>query len=264
MTGRREFPFSVCERNGFFAAGVYVRGEAHARRGLPCQDYCGLCVENSVLLIAVADGLGSARFGGRAARFAVAAAVTAFRDLGTRGFITGAEVMGEVALEIATRAGEAVRERARKVNVPLFDFDSTLLVILADKERVGTAHLGDGGVVIRDERGLAVLSAPPITKFVNEVDSLSSNDFPGNIRVTTLQTRWDALAAFTDGCQSGIIERRGPEWHAYSRFFEPLFSFAKETRLKTLKSALRSLLKSHHFTRFSEDDRTLVVALRRG
>ena len=114
-------------------AGASVAGSAHIREGLPCQDsHAYRELPDGTLLIAVADGAGSAPHGGLGASLAVAAAIETLSGL------LPVEIDAEGPLAVLTAGVNAARDRlfaeATERKLDLADLATTLLLVAASAE----------------------------------------------------------------------------------------------------------------------------------
>jgi hypothetical protein len=98
-----------------------------------------------------------------------------------------------------------------------------------------------------------VLSPPAPTEYVNEVDSLASDQWVDHVRPVLCADGIDGLAVFTDGCQHAAI-RRGV---AHAGFFGPLFDYVRAGDAKD--EELAALLAGKKMSEHSDDDKTLVL-----
>jgi hypothetical protein len=222
-----------------------VAGASHVRREVPCQDAFRVHDAGDALIIAVADGLGSAARSELGSSAAVDAAVARAAELG--GDPCRAAVEGVVAARDAIEKLSYVEDRE------LRDVACTLIVVVADA-RIGIAHVGDGAVVGTREAEPFVLSPPAPSEYVNEVDSLASVEWVDHVRAVLCVEDIDGLAVFTDGCQHAAI-RRGI---AHAGFFGPLFDYVRGGAAHD--DELATLLRSEKMCEHSDDDKTLVLA----
>src|SRR5438270_66790 len=137
-------------------------GGSHEAVGVPCQDaYAWAEAGGGVLVIAVADGLGTAPRSDEGAAIAVEAAVN------------GA---------LAARA--ALEAHAEECAVALSDLASTLVFVAVKEGTVCVAQVGDGAVVAEVAEGLALVSGPDHGEYVNEVVPLTAGSWLEGFRVS--------------------------------------------------------------------------------
>jgi len=230
--------------------GASVAGASHERRGTPCQDAFALERPDGALVIAVADGLGSAPRSELGAAAAVGAAVDAAIDHLDR-------EPERAALEGLVAAREALERVGRCGRIA--DVACTLMVVVAS-ERVGIAHIGDGAVIGSRDGRFAVLSPPGVSEYVNEVDSLAADDWFDHVRCAVGLDGIDGVAAFTDGLHHATLRKDAGHLTAHDGFFGPLFSFLCDAPDDAEEQLMR-LLAGPKISEHSDDDKTLVLAL---
>ena len=242
--------------------GVSTIGPLHVQRGIPCQDACSyLGFENGTGVIAVADGLGSAP---RSDRGATLASQTVCR------FIEQANARASLSVDqsssllngAASAARSALERLSTDLACELRELATTLIIVILFPDSVAACHIGDGAVVARTTTGLRIVSGPADSEYVNEVLPLTSSEWEGALRMSTIVTEATAVAVFTDGCQRATF-LKGPQGVIpFGGFFDPVFSFADEVAdLQDGKEQLAKLLTSAKISDNSEDDKTFVVAI---
>lgn len=264
--------------------GASVTGPSHQRTGERGQDALRWSeLAGGGLVVAVADGAGSALLGDLGARVAAEAAVGAVRLAWPSSLELGGQPeqlqpdLRNICRSGVEAAARAVREEAgAELTVSLRDLASTLLVVVWYDGRAAAAHVGDGGVVgwRREEPGRGiweVISAPAPTEYVNETRFLTDPDWESALRISAERQGIAALVAFSDGCQRAALRRRRvheeartgkPEgdWEPFTPFLDPLLRFAASGPDPGSGSAeLARLLDSAKLRSTSDDDKTLAV-----
>ncbi len=224
------------------ALGASVAGSGHRARGVGCEDASAVEVlADGSLLIAVADGAGSAPRASEGSWRAVAAATEAMR----------AGVPLDDVMCGARRALAPIGDDER-----LGDFATTLLVVRASADRIETAQVGDGAVVVRRGGELEVLAPDEKGEYLNETVFLTSDSWAEHLRVACVDGDGvDGVAALTDGLQLVALDLSTGVPHA--PFFAPFFSFVAEDGDV---AQLESFLGSDRVGERTDDDVTLVVA----
>lgn len=236
--------------------GASVVGASHRTTSTPCQDaFATWNLSRNEIVIAVADGAGSATQAERAARLAVNEAVGFCRavfespveakDWAT---VVSEAIVAARALLVSTSEGDGIDFR---------EFATTLQVLIASQDGYSVARVGDGGGVLTSDSQIASLNGKPDNQYVNETDFLTST--PLQCKVANGRMRIDGVALFTDGLHP--VAMRMQDWEPHAPFFRPIFSFAKSTFSESDGStALLRLLAQPSFDNRTDDDRTLVVA----
>ena len=233
--------------------GASVPGAAHVRRGEGCQDAHAVRVTaDGWLVVAVADGMGSAvwaALGARAATLAAASATAAFV-----GAAPDAPLPHVVAHGLA-----CARTALVAIGGTLGDLACTLSVTAVSPAREScVAHIGDGAVVVESD-GLQVLSLPAPSEYLEVTDPLTALDWHRRVRVSEVVRDVRAVLAFTDGLQHAALTARGEPGEA---FLAPLIDFARSSDDEGLASEeLAALLAGPKVGEHSDDDKTLVIAV---
>jgi hypothetical protein len=224
------------------ALGASVAGAGHRARGTGCEDAAAFDV-GPPLLLAVADGAGSAPCAARGSSAAVAVALAALR--------AGATV-GDALL----CAREALEDLAVADGVALGDLATTLLVARVDEGVVETAQVGDGAVVLRRDGAYEVPAPDAKGEYLNETCFLTSSSWRASMRSASVSAEdVDGVAAMTDGLQLVAFELATGTPHP--PFFEPFLSFVRDDGPV---EQLEAFLGSERVAARTDDDVTLVVA----
>jgi len=237
-------------------------------RDIPCQDAwaAGVPGENRFVL-AVADGLGSARHSDLGARLAVDVAVETLsrhctEEAGPGVRLCEIEKTERMLLDAAGSARSALVEEAGLAGYAIRDLACTLIIVLCDQGRISVAQIGDGGVVGLTARGPVLLSDPGESEYLNVVTPLTGDDWEADLRITADIPGVSACAAFTDGCQRAVLVKDSEGYEPFAPFFLPLFSYARDVMDPALAGdEVASLLSSQRFSENSEDDKTLCLAV---
>lgn len=240
-----------------------VAGSGHIERDAPCQDAHRVAVTAAGdLVIAVADGAGSAPRSDEGARVAVDAAVdcavaaaegeTELDEAAVRAAVAAARDAVHAAA-----AGDAACDR-----LDPRDLATTLAVVVAAGDRVLAAQVGDGAVVLqRDGGDLEVLGPVDRAEFLNETCFLTSSGWEDEMRVDVAPAAGLAgVAVMTDGLQLLALDMAAGAAHA--GFFAPVFAWAAGG--EGSDDELAGFLASERVCARTDDDKTLVVAVPAG
>jgi len=234
-----------------------VIGAAHEREGTTRQDAVRVHAhdDGATVVIAVADGAGSAPEGGTGAAAAAAAAVDAAID---------AVTAGAPPIDAANRALDAALVAVERVagERELGAFASTLAVAVITREETGAAVVGDSAVVVSATGALAVLTGDP-SEYVNETTFLTSTNFDSARRAATIAGPIDGAAVFSDGL--ALLALDAPSGRPHAPFFTPLFDFAATGEPGAERdAALEAFLSSPRVRERTDDDVTLALVAWRG
>ena len=225
-------------------SGASVRGASHVRTRMPCQDAIGWrlpAVSGEPVVLAIADGHGSSHYvrSHKGAKLAVRIAIGLLWDLAqthmeNSGFSTLKSLMTEQIPRTLVRAWrEAVKEhhnsmpfddgelqklsavRANRVlSDPVIAYGTTLIAAVLTSEYMSFLQIGDGDILIVDDRG--GVSRPPLPHdarlLANQTTSLCGKEAWRDARsyLQPLATRPPALIMIsTDGYANSFADDDG-------------------------------------------------------
>ena len=239
--------------------GASLTGRAHEQRGLPNQDALAAASRlDGHLLLAVADGAGSAPLSAEGAELACRTAIACLSAVPTP--------EPEPALRLAlAKAATAVHSHARRAGKPARDYACTLLLAVASDRFVSGLQLGDGAVVTATAGGLERLTPGWRSTYAGETVFLTS---PGAAGLASVASRPAAevsgIALLTDGLEPVATDLASGR--PFGPFFEPLFRFAAGSLDAGLQAGrtrqLEALLGSDRIRSRTHDDTTLLLAAR--
>jgi hypothetical protein len=238
------------------------RGSRHEAAGANCEDaYHVVQPTPGVLVIAVADGAGSVEFAEVGANIAVeqgAAHVCA--ALEQAGNTLDDQTIACFLQDAMAAALSAVQAEAATREVAYSEFASTIILVIAHRDFIAAAQIGDGATVVADQAGeVFSLTVPPPSEYLNETVFLTSADALQTMQPRVWRGSASGVAAFSDGLQMLCLQ--WPKYEPHAAFFTPLFDFVRNTTDETAAAAeLTSFLQSERVGKLTDDDVTLVLA----
>ncbi len=221
-------------------------------------------VSDNLGLIAVADGLGSVPLSDLGSRLSVEAAVDAAKSLLLNTPIDEIDIAG-VPLKMMQAARDSLDETSLREGIQLSDMATTLIAVLFHKDCIYTAQIGDGAVVARVDRSLVLISQPSNSEYANEVTPITCSSWRDSLASAEARSGVEYIAVFTDGCQRAALMKTADGYEPFEKFFNPVFSFATEIdNIYDGEQELREFLSSKKISEYSEDDKTLVLAVLHG
>lgn len=261
----------MSDRPWRYAAASTV-GTSHTRLDQPCQDASACRIlETSggepVLVAVASDGAGSAlraEVGSQLACCLVLDAVSALlaeggstRDI-TRPFVEA--WLGRFHQEIAAQA-EAEELRPR-------DFACTIVAAVVGLDHAVFFQIGDGAIVVSsaDEvDGYSWVFWPATGEYENLTFFATDPEAVSHLELDSVERTIDEVALFTDGLQRLALHYQSRTAHA--PFFKPLLSAvsgALPEAAEDLSAKLAAYLSSPLINDRTDDDKTLILATRRG
>lgn len=222
--------------------GASVAGAGHLAAGLPGQDaHAWAMSDDGRLVLAVADGAGSAPCSERGAAAAVLAAVGAPDD-----------PVG------AARA--AVMAAAAASGTPPSHLASTLLVCVVGGDEIVGWAVGDGAVILEGRAGMVALLPPEHGEYRNETVFITSDGWESSVRrVASAVDEVAGVAVMSDGLELLALDVGTGTPHA--PFFAPLLRFARGAG-RGAEDELASFLSSERVAARTDDDCSLLLAVR--
>lgn len=212
----------------------------------------------------MADGAGSAKLSAVGSKLASELSVRAMTSkISTLGLNIESEAEWRFfAMDVLKLTLEFLEEQAEALQAPVDYLASTLILMVATKEFVATAHIGDGAVVLKDDTGdILTLSKPQNGEYANITTFITSLNALDTVQFNFWKGRVCHLALFTDGLQRLTLQQ--PSQVPSKPFFSMLFQFFTSiTDESKAVVELEKFLNSPQITSKTEDDLTLFLATR--
>lgn len=243
-------------------AAAQQRGTSHETSGKVCQDAYSLAMLSpELLIIAVADGAGFARYADTGASLAAShGAAHLCEHLAGDESALDEENLKHVLHGGLLAAREAVEAEASAQGASAHDFATTLILMVAKPELIAVSQIGDGATVMANQAGeLIALTSPPVSEYINESTFITSAEALRTAQTTIWYGHAAQVAAFSDGLQ--LLCLKWPDCKPHDPFFSPLFNFIR-TKSDEVQAGqeLERLLKSERIRELTDDDMTLVLA----
>jgi hypothetical protein len=251
--------------------GVTVTGEAHLLRGLPGEDAFGHHVaKDGTVLLAVADGVSSASRAREGSAIACGTAIAhGARLLDSIADRRDPRVLGRLVRELLKDAHRRLRAAASALvdsAAPHAPFASTLAVAAVSGTAAAAGAVGDAFVVGRRAEGSLHLLLPPreIGEFVNTTATIGGENSLMRARfIAVADAGLTGIALSTDGLAEACVDDAGsPRQRVHDGLLGPALEHVDARRAV---DELGRMLATHASLReITDDDRTLVMAVRRG
>lgn len=243
-----------------------VQGSGHKRLGVVCQDAClaqsYVIGQESVLILTVADGAGSAEISDVGSRLACEnfhrILVESIRQL---------QPLTSVSRDQAVEWYEQVRlqleQEANRREVPIRQLACTLLGAVISDSGALLFQIGDGAIVIRQEQEFRPVFWPQSGEYANTTNFLTSIRISQDLLFQVFEGRIEEVALFTDGLQTVALNFASRT--AHQPFFNPLFKSLHATQDPAhLMEPMKAFLESKNLADRTDDDLTLILASRIG
>ena len=166
---------------GWKAIARSAVGTSHEKQKIPCQDCGNYRIFNDVIVGAVADGAGSAKYSHFGSELAVETVIKCFADINEypdkQGFsqplseMEAKEVFTKFVKDVIT----ALNKKADNNDYFVHYLACTLLVFIATPEWVAAMQIGDGFMVVHSQDAeYQLLFEPDKGEFFNETTFVTS------------------------------------------------------------------------------------------
>lgn len=249
-----EWKISEWKSAGWKSSGCCVPGSDHRKKQIPCQDRIYQYHSEQISVIALADGAGSARFGGEGAEIAVRECVRLFITSFDRFYET--EDARIVSRKILDHLFRTLYFSAKKNKGEVKDMASTLLAAAVKGDRYLLVHIGDGVIGCRKNGKMYAVSHPENGEFVNETFFLTSQNAETHFRLYKGEIQdIDCFLLMSDGAQTSLYQAKNrkliEETERLAIWNSCLFA---EIMNETLNNTIRKVL-----INYTEDDCSLVM-----
>jgi hypothetical protein len=243
--------------------GSFV-GASHLAANTECQDHC--CAkslaqaDDDVLVLACADGAGSAEHSSLGAQLAceqiVEAIEAALRESGQLVPVTLAQAQGW----FRTARDRLIQESAAN-EFELKSLACTLLVAVVGARGSAFMQVGDGAIVVRSVDEYQHVFWPQHGEYANTTNFVTSLTSIDGMAFEWREACVDEVALFTDGLQMLALDFRGKR--AHQPFFAPIFAQLRSApNADELQAPFRDFLTSSALDERTDDDKTLMLAIR--
>ena len=240
--------------------GASVAGTAHQSTNTPCQDAHCFRASDRWLVLAVADGAGSASLSQEGAKLATQTAVNFITEQLQRRH----PVIRPDFLELLSETLKVVRESlltlSEQKQCQLNQLATTISCAVVTDTHLAAIQVGDGTIVCRDASGETFqILRPKRGEYANETHFITSDDAFMHTQIQISRRPIVSLAALTDGLIRLACVL--PDFRPYPNFFHPLFDFVQSDKSDSeLIVSLQNFLLSEAVCSRTHDDKTLVLA----
>ncbi|WP_427160530.1 PP2C family serine/threonine-protein phosphatase [Aliinostoc sp. HNIBRCY26] len=258
---------------GWKAITRSATGTSHQSQKMPCQDYGCSRIFNDVIVGAVADGAGSAKYADVGSKLTVETVIKCFSDINEypenqeeieQNFsqpLCQAEAE-KLFTKIVNGVIQELNEQASKEDYLINDLACTLLVFVATPHWLAAMQIGDGFMVVRPEKSeeYKLLFHPDKGEFANETTFITSKNALQEMKVCVMAEEQAFICASTDGLEKVAI--RLHDWTPFPPFFKPFEEYLHETpNPKEDYQYIDDFLNSERLNSRTDDDKTLLLCL---
>jgi hypothetical protein len=241
-----------------------VRGTAHERNQLPCQDRSLARLHQTphgpVLLLACADGSGSASHADLGAEHSCRQMLRLIQQDLAEG-LTVAAIERDTVLSWHVRLRQLLEQQAALLRIRIDQLACTLLLAVVGQTAAAFSQIGDGAIVALHQQTYQPAFWPQTGEYANATNFVTDPHFADLLAFELFRERVDEVAILTDGLQ--MLALKYADRTAHQPFFRPMFERLRATVAgEQLPRLLRQFLVSPAVNARSDDDKTLILATR--
>ncbi|WP_010250469.1 PP2C family serine/threonine-protein phosphatase [Acetivibrio cellulolyticus] len=245
-------------------------GTSHEKLNTPCQDF-GDCQtvftsdNQPILIITVSDGAGSAKYADIASKLVCTLVLEEMRC-----FFEAESNIEKINInlikDLINHIQEQINIRAESTNSKVREYACTILVAVIGTTSGVFFQIGDGAIVISSSEDLDDFNWifwPAKGEYENTTYFITDAQACDNLQFAYVNRTIDKIAVFTDGLQNLALHNKTQTVHP--PFFRNLFKFlgtTHETEPEKLAIPITNFLNSQQVNERTDDDKTLVIALR--
>ena len=237
------------------------------RNGTRLQDACAAFVtgegSRAHFVGIVCDGAGSARYGGEGAAlicrtFSVAARLH-FKA-------SSSAPCREQVEEWVDRSRDLIGAVAGRRSLAPREFAATLVLVISSGLTSLVAHVGDGCAVLKDDNlGRWVAPSWPYHGEYASTTAFLTDDEGARLEFVAYEHPVSSIAVFSDGIERLALDfvLKQPHGLFFEGVFRPFQVQSTTGRDRALSEQLKNYLDSHAISSRTDDDKTLILAVRR-
>lgn len=256
---QKEYEFT----SNWRCTGMSVQGQSHERVDKPCQDSQGWAQVNDTLVLACADGAGSAKHAEWGSATAVESAIghLLIRSLYRH---ESEDKPEQLTADLGKACGAARRSLvalAKRKQIPLRDLATTFLIAVVRRGYTAAAQIGDGAIVcsLKDHDHIEPLTTPVHGTYINETVFLTQENYGKHLQLKVVEGEARHIALFSDGFEPVAIKYATGQPN--TALFEGLFKFMRDVSSESIRQeAVSKLLNGKRIAERSDDDKTLLMA----
>ena len=256
-------------QNSWHTSFASVIGTSHQKQGTICQD-AGLCEQvllndkNEILLAVVSDGAGSATKSDIGSRVIVELFMTEFKK-GLKENVSLEKIDKAFIINWLEFVRSHITILAKEAGLSIREYACTVLGAVIGRSDAVFFQLGDGAIIVSkiDSEEYRPIFWPQHGEYANQTNFVIQSNFIENLEFAYLNEQFDKIALFTDGLERLVLDFTSRTAHAPA--FSTIFNWLMKKELTNNNQpcpALTAYLNSEYINSRTDDDKTLVMAIR--
>lgn len=235
-------------------AGVAVVGTSHIKTEVECQDAVATYIKNGMSVIALADGLGSAKYSLEGSSIVVNAICKYMANNCNKIFKEENKTI--IRQELLDDLLHRLNKRAKKLKCELRELASTLMfVVVKEDEQVLIGHIGDGCIVCKDIDGWNIPSLAYKKLTNNETEFVTSRNALSTMKMfkADLVNNVTTFAIMSNGSENALINKKDPDNIKVTNAIKVMSDWMRSTSKVAFDEAITNAFEKQ-ITKVSQDD----------
>ncbi|MEI3652147.1 MAG: PP2C family serine/threonine-protein phosphatase [Dolichospermum lemmermannii FEM_B0920] len=246
------------------AVAKSVIGTKHIKSETPCQDYSEYKIleKEQVILGAVSDGMGSAKFSQIGSKLAVETTLNYLQKETNWKYKADENAWKEHFKNLLIEVRRKLDIHANDNELNIRDYACTLIAFVATPKCLFAMQVGDGLIVVRaDNQDYELLFQPDKGEFANETTPVTSSTAVGEMRFCIKEKCYDFICAATDGIENLALDKKTRIWKPFDSFFNKGLeqSIFSNSSLQDKERGIEDFLNNEHLNKRTDDDKTLLL-----
>lgn len=242
-------------------AVIGATGTSHISTGTPCQDAWGSRIFGKILVCAISDGAGSARYSDRGSKIIVAAALEFFATMfaeAENSDQTTHDLDQSSAVSLVTEIRHQLAKEANASNCDIFELAGTMLVGVFHPDRSVFYQIGDGVWCVSHLSVLGAVTWPHHGEYAGQTEFVTSPNAINSIQFESIQGTIDFAVGMSDGLERLALNLQACIPHA--GFITPLIEVIKANHdQELLHQSLQRFLESERICERTDDDKSIAL-----
>jgi hypothetical protein len=245
------------------AVAKSVIGTKHIKSETPCQDYSDYKIidKESVIIGAVSDGMGSAKFSQIGSKLAVETTLNYLQNEANWRYKIDGNAWKEHFKKLLIEVRTKLDIYAKNHELNIHDLACTLIAFVATPKWLVAMQIGDGLIVVgANNEDYELLFQPDKGEFANETTPVTSSTAVREMLFCVKSKAYDFICAATDGIEHLALDKKTQKWTPYNKFFQGLEkSIFSPNTLQHKEKEVDDFLNDENLNKRTDDDKTLLL-----
>ncbi len=226
-----------------------LTGKKHLLENKPCQDFSKYAHNNSIQVIALADGAGCSNYSQIGSK--ITTEMVCKLILEKFNYLIHLST-SEISSSIVTEIQVLLSSEADKQGLEVRDLSSTLLFAATDGDKLLYGHIGDGYIVrVVNNEPTEVLSYPDNGEYANQTYFITNPDAASLLKVNVVPMHRESIIYLLSDGPSAVLFQKKP--FEISSVFQNIFKWISDNSTEKAYEAILENFKDSISVRTNDD-----------